>query len=329
MRATFDPYAGASQLIFAFEASIIGGAGSLWGTFAGGIALGMAQSLGALVSPQGFLIAGHVAFLAVLFARLFYGDLGSRDLGVPWLREGGDEDRRSRALDDGVATWRRWRRALIIFLLALGPILFSANTVNKLTTLFIYVILAVMWNALVGFCGLVSIGQQAFFELGAYAAIRLANFGVSVYPSLLFGALIVGLLSLPVSMLMLRLKGGEFAIGMWVAAELAHLLVNLDTLIRGETGTSLIELNVYTIETRRAWTYWSRPRRDDRVAGLGLWVPAQRAWCRHPGHPRQRGGGQSIGVRVPESQAARLRSRGVRCGARRRAVGGDRADLPA
>ena len=78
MRATFDPYAGASQLIFAFEASIIGGAGSLWGTFAGGIALGMAQSLGALVSPQGFLIAGHVAFLAVLFARLFYGDLGSR-----------------------------------------------------------------------------------------------------------------------------------------------------------------------------------------------------------------------------------------------------------
>jgi branched-chain amino acid transport system permease protein len=40
--------------------------------------LGVAQSLGALVSPQGFFIAGHLAFLAVLFARLFFGDLGHR-----------------------------------------------------------------------------------------------------------------------------------------------------------------------------------------------------------------------------------------------------------
>ena len=44
LRATFDPYAGALQLIFAFEASIIGGARSLWGTLAGGIVLGVAQS---------------------------------------------------------------------------------------------------------------------------------------------------------------------------------------------------------------------------------------------------------------------------------------------
>jgi branched-chain amino acid transport system permease protein len=78
MRATFDPYAGASQLIFAFEATIIGGPGSLWGTLGGGVALGVAQSLGATVSPQGFLIAGHLTFLAVLFARLVLGDLGSR-----------------------------------------------------------------------------------------------------------------------------------------------------------------------------------------------------------------------------------------------------------
>ena len=54
-------------------------------------------------------------------------------------------------------------------------------------------ILAVSWNALVGFCGLVSIGQQAFFGLGAYAAVRLADAGISVYPSLFAGALIVGL----------------------------------------------------------------------------------------------------------------------------------------
>ncbi len=71
MRATFDPYAGAPELIFAFEAAVIGGAGSLWGTLAGGLVLGVAQNLGAQVAPQGFLIAGHATFLAVLLARWY------------------------------------------------------------------------------------------------------------------------------------------------------------------------------------------------------------------------------------------------------------------
>ncbi len=71
MRATFDPYTGPMQLIFAFEAIIIGGAGSMWGTLIGGIVLGVAQSLGAQVHPQGFLIAGHVTFLLVLLSRLY------------------------------------------------------------------------------------------------------------------------------------------------------------------------------------------------------------------------------------------------------------------
>ncbi|MCJ0764834.1 branched-chain amino acid ABC transporter permease [Variovorax terrae] len=74
MRATVDPYSGAPQLLFAFEAVMIGGAGSLWGTLLGGIALGLAQSLGAQLHPQGFLIAGHVLFLAVLLARIFLQD---------------------------------------------------------------------------------------------------------------------------------------------------------------------------------------------------------------------------------------------------------------
>jgi branched-chain amino acid transport system permease protein len=70
MRATFNPYSGGQQLVFAFEAAVIGGAGSLWGTLTGGIVLGVAQSIGAQIDPQGFLISGHVVFLLVLFARL-------------------------------------------------------------------------------------------------------------------------------------------------------------------------------------------------------------------------------------------------------------------
>jgi branched-chain amino acid transport system permease protein len=135
-------------------------------------------------------------------------------------------------------------------------LLFDANIVDRFTTLFIYVILAVMWNALAGYAGLVSVGQQAFFGLGAYFAIQLSYHGVSVYPAIVLGALIAGVISLPVSLLMLRLRGGEFAIGMWVVAELAHLLVNLDDLVQGETGISLIALNAYGPDARRAYNYW-------------------------------------------------------------------------
>lgn len=80
MRATFDAYAGAPQLLFAFEAAVIGGAGSVWGTLAGGIILGLAQALGAQIAPQGFLIGGHVVFLIALFLRLMLKDAGLRTL---------------------------------------------------------------------------------------------------------------------------------------------------------------------------------------------------------------------------------------------------------
>jgi branched-chain amino acid transport system permease protein len=141
--------------------------------------------------------------------------------------------------------------------LALGPFLFGAGLVDRLSSLFIYVILAAMWNALAGYGGLVSVGQQVFFGLGAYFTIRLANAGIDPFVSMGLAAVGVGIVSLPLSFVMLRLRGGEFAIGMWVLAELAHLLVNLDTLINGETGTSLIALNAYDTVTRRNDIYWA------------------------------------------------------------------------
>ncbi len=70
MRSTFTPYSGPAQLVFAFEAAVIGGSGSLWGTLVGGIVLGVAQTIGAQINPQGFLIAGHLVFLVILVARV-------------------------------------------------------------------------------------------------------------------------------------------------------------------------------------------------------------------------------------------------------------------
>jgi hypothetical protein len=65
----------------------------------------------------------------------------------------------------------------LILILSAGPLFFGAGVIDKLTTLFIYIILAVTLNALAGYGGLVSIGQQAFFGLGAYGAVRLAECG--------------------------------------------------------------------------------------------------------------------------------------------------------
>jgi branched-chain amino acid transport system permease protein len=69
IRTTFGPLDGPILLIFAFEAVVIGGLGSLWGTLAGGIVLGVAQSIGAQISPGWAVLAGHLVFLAVLAVR--------------------------------------------------------------------------------------------------------------------------------------------------------------------------------------------------------------------------------------------------------------------
>ncbi len=69
MRANFDPTIGPARLIYAFEAVIIGGLGSLWGTLAGGIIIGLAQAIGARIDPEWQILAGHVAFLVVLVLK--------------------------------------------------------------------------------------------------------------------------------------------------------------------------------------------------------------------------------------------------------------------
>jgi branched-chain amino acid transport system permease protein len=66
---TFAPSSGPLRLIFAFEAVIIGGLGSLWGTLAGGIILGVAQGVGAQISVGWGVLAGHLVFLAILLVR--------------------------------------------------------------------------------------------------------------------------------------------------------------------------------------------------------------------------------------------------------------------
>ncbi|WP_127114463.1 branched-chain amino acid ABC transporter permease [Shimia sediminis] len=69
IRANFDPSIGPARLLYAFEAVIIGGLGSLWGTLAGGVIIGVSQALGAAINPEWQILSGHVAFVVVLLVR--------------------------------------------------------------------------------------------------------------------------------------------------------------------------------------------------------------------------------------------------------------------
>lgn len=105
-----------------------------------------------------------------------------------------------------------------------------------------YVVLATMWNLLAGYAGLVSIGQQAYVGLGVYALVVLANgAGLQLYAAIVPAALLAALLAVPIGLVAFRLRGGYFAIGTWVIAEVVRLVVknNTSAVIGGGTGTSI------------------------------------------------------------------------------------------
>jgi branched-chain amino acid transport system permease protein len=135
------------------------------------------------------------------------------------------------------------------------PVLGTAIT-QQMTSLLILVIVAVMWNALAGFGGLVSVGQQAYIGIGAYGTVYLTQQGIAPYAAMILAALGAGAISVPTSILVLRLRGGQFAIGTWVVAEVFALLVALDQSLGGGTGISLTTLDVYSPDQRQTYTYW-------------------------------------------------------------------------
>ena len=161
-----------------------------------------------------------------------------------------------------VARWTRTSRlftggtVVVAVLLASVPLVFDPDVVQKLTTLLILVLLAAMWNALAGYGGLLSVGQQAFIGIGAYGTVFFANNGVTPYLAMLFATVLAGVISLPISLFALRLRAAQFAIGMWVIAEVISILVRLDKNLGAGTGISLIQLNQYLPNFRQAYTFW-------------------------------------------------------------------------
>lgn len=185
-------------------------------------------------------------------------------------------------------------------LLAALPYAVDPGITTNLVTLFSLVTLATMWNLLAGYAGMVSVGQQAFIGLGAYVLFVVNDAGIDVYSGTVLSALVVGAIAWPVSHLAFRLRGGYFAIGTWVIAEVARLIIVRVESLGGGRGRTLQTMTADPL-LRKAYTYWLalavmaaavfvaygmlrsrvgldlQATRDDEVGAASLGVPVTRA----------------------------------------------------
>jgi branched-chain amino acid transport system permease protein len=203
----------------------------------------------------------------------------------------------------------------ILVVLAFVPIAFLPVVIQQTTSFLILVILAAMWNALAGYGGLVSVGQQAFIGFGAYAVIFLTQRDVAPYLSIVIAALASGVLALVVSPLLLRLRGGVFAIATWVVAEAVGLIFLMQKSLGGGTGVSLRALNVYAVADRRAYTYWITLAFTVLLLGAVLLLLRRRTGAALQAIRDDEDAAASVGVRTRPLKLILFVLAGVGCGA--------------
>jgi branched-chain amino acid transport system permease protein len=152
--------------------------------------------------------------------------------------------------------WSSVGGGVVIVVLMAMPFLVEQSATTEMVHLFILVVIASMWNLLAGYAGLISVGQQAYIGLGAYAGLFFALRGVQPYIAVVLGAIVCGIIAIPGSWLALRLRGDYFAVGTWVIAEVVRLVVIRFHELGGPSGVSMTQLNSIDPTTRGALTYW-------------------------------------------------------------------------
>ena len=120
------------------------------------------------------------------------------------------------------------------------PAVAPRDVIQDLFTILTLLTLAQLWNLLAGYGGLVSVGQQAFVGIGAYAMFAgVILWGMDPVLAIPLGGLAALVLAVPTAFFAFRLQGAYFAIGTWVIAEVTRLLVAQWKALGGGTGTSL------------------------------------------------------------------------------------------
>ena len=133
--------------------------------------------------------------------------------------------------------------AIFLFLFGAGIAIARLGSGYQAQTLFqmaMMTLLAIGWNIISGFTGYVSFGQVAFFGLGAYvAAVSILKFDLPWYAAAAIAAVGSGILALPLGLIMLRLNGIFFALGMFGLARILQLIANSLDVTGGPMGTTV------------------------------------------------------------------------------------------
>ncbi|KPQ06525.1 MAG: branched-chain amino acid transport system permease protein [Rhodobacteraceae bacterium HLUCCA12] len=128
----------------------------------------------------------------------------------------------------------------LVALAVAAPAFVSRIVIQDLFFILTMLMLAQLWNLIAGYGGMVSVGQQAFVGIGAYAMFGgVLLWGWDPVPAIILGGLAALALSVPMAFFAFRLQGAYFAIGTWVVAEVTRLLVAQWRALGGGTGTSL------------------------------------------------------------------------------------------
>jgi branched-chain amino acid transport system permease protein len=147
--------------------------------------------------------------------------------------------------------------ALVIIVAASIPAWGSSAVMKQSVTLLTLIALAEMWNLLAGYAGLVSVGQQAFVGIGAYTLWVFAEkFGLNPFVCVPIAGVVAALFAVPTAGLAFRLRGGYFAVGTWVIAEVYRLLVTQISWLGGGSGVSVTSAGSIARGTREAVTFW-------------------------------------------------------------------------
>lgn len=129
---------------------------------------------------------------------------------------------------------------LLLLVMAAMPAIAPRAVVQDLFMMLGLLILAMNWNMLAGFAGLVSVGQQAFVGIGAYAMFAaVILWGLDPLAGVFIGGVAAMVLAIPAAFFVFRLTGAYFAIGTWALADIARLLLGQWKALGGGTGTSL------------------------------------------------------------------------------------------
>jgi branched-chain amino acid transport system permease protein len=149
----------------------------------------------------------------------------------------------------------------VLVVLIIAPWWAGRADMRLMGELFLYLALASLWNLMAGYAGLVSVGQQAYVGFGGYMLFALTIFAGFPPIVAIAGAGVLGaLISVPVALLIFRLRGAYFAIGTWVIAEVFRLSFAQISALGGGSGSSLPVKIVRSMAdgrlAREALSYW-------------------------------------------------------------------------